>query len=86
LSAKLRTGNSRELYPYRCAISLFIRAQPYFKVHSTRGCPPVAGVQLASAAWSIEGMMAAAPKPTRQSTTPRAGGATFHLPACRFIG
>jgi hypothetical protein len=39
---------------YRHAISLFVAAYNFCKVHTTLGCTPAVGLKLANETWTIE--------------------------------
>jgi len=52
--ARLGLGWSRKLENHKHAISLFIAAYNFCKVHSTLGCTPAVGLKLASETWTIE--------------------------------
>jgi transposase-like protein/IS1 family transposase len=52
--ARLGLGYSRKLENHRNAISIFIAAYNFCKVHSTLGCTPAVGLKLADEAWTIE--------------------------------
>jgi IS1 family transposase len=51
---RLGLGWSRKLQNHRHAISLFIMAYNFCKVHSTLGCTPAVGLKLATETWTIE--------------------------------
>jgi hypothetical protein len=50
----LGLGWSRKLENHKHAISLFIAAYNFCKVHSALGCTPAVGLKLASETWTIE--------------------------------
>jgi IS1 family transposase len=52
--ARLGLGWSRKLDNHKHAISLFIAAYNFCKVHSTLGCTPAVGLKLATETWTIE--------------------------------
>ena len=52
--ARLGLGWSRKLENHKHAISLFIAAYNFCKVHSTLGCTPAVGLKLATETWTIE--------------------------------
>jgi transposase-like protein/IS1 family transposase len=52
--ARLGLGYSRKLCNHRNAISLFVAAYNFCKVHSTLGCTPAVGLKLAAETWTIE--------------------------------
>jgi transposase-like protein/IS1 family transposase len=52
--ARLGLGWSRKLDNHKHAISLFIAAYNFCKVHSTLGCTPAVGVRLTDHTWTIE--------------------------------
>jgi hypothetical protein len=60
--ARLGLGWSRKLANHRAAISLFICAYNFCKVHSTLGCTPAVALNLASETWTIEKLIAEASK------------------------
>jgi len=51
---RLGLGWSRKLENHKAAISLFIAAYNFCKVHSTLGCTPAVGAKLTDHAWSVE--------------------------------
>jgi IS1 family transposase len=51
---RLGLGWSRKLENHKHAISLFIAAYNFCKVHSTLGCTPAVGLKLATETWTIE--------------------------------
>lgn len=51
---RLGLGWSRKLENHRYAISLFVAAYNFCKVHSTLGCTPAVGLKLATETWTIE--------------------------------
>jgi len=55
--ARLGLGWSRKLENHKNAISLFIAAYNFCKVHSTLGCTPAVGLKLASETWTIENLI-----------------------------
>ncbi len=57
---------SRKLDNHRAAVSLFVAAHNFRKVHSTLACSPAVGAKLATETWTIEGLTEEA---TRQSHT-----------------
>jgi len=60
--ARLGLGYSRKLTNHRNAISLFVCAYNFCKVHSTLGCTPAVGVKLTDHNWAIEELIEAATK------------------------
>jgi transposase-like protein/IS1 family transposase len=56
--ARLGLGWSRKLENHKNAISLFIAAYNFCKVHSTLGCTPAVGLKLATETWTIERLIA----------------------------
>jgi IS1 family transposase len=60
--ARLGLGWSRKLENHRHAISLFIAAYNFCKVHSTLGCTPAVGLKLATETWTIEKLVEEATK------------------------
>jgi IS1 family transposase len=52
--ARLGLGYSRKLCYHRHAISLFVAAYNFCKVHGTLGCTPAVGLKLANETWTIE--------------------------------
>lgn len=52
--ARLGLGWSRKLENHKHAISLFIAAYNFCKVHSTLGCTPAVGLKLTDHVWTIE--------------------------------
>ena len=52
--ARLGLGWSRKLENHKHAISLFIAAYNFCKVHSTLGCTPAVGLKLTTETWTIE--------------------------------
>jgi IS1 family transposase len=52
--ARLGLGWSRKLENHKHAISLFIAAYNFCKVHTTLGCTPAVGLKLATETWTIE--------------------------------
>ena len=52
--ARLSLCWSRKLENHKHAISLFIAAYNFCKVHSTLGCTPAVGLKLATETWTIE--------------------------------
>jgi hypothetical protein len=56
--ARLGLGWSRKLENHKHAISLFIAACNFCKVHSTLGCTPAVGLKLATETWTIERLIA----------------------------
>ena len=52
--ARLTLGYSKKLSNHRHAISLFVAAYNFCKVHSTLGCTPAVGLNLATETWTIE--------------------------------
>jgi transposase-like protein/IS1 family transposase len=51
---RLGLGWSRKLENHRFAISLFVCAHNFCKVHSTLGCTPAVGMKLAKHTWTVE--------------------------------
>jgi IS1 family transposase len=60
--ARLGLGYSRKLCNHRHAISLFVCAYNFCKVHSTLGCTPAVGLKLATETWTIERLIEEATK------------------------
>jgi hypothetical protein len=58
--ARLGLGWSRKLENHKHAISLFIAAYNFCKVHTTFGCTPAVGLKLATETWTIEKLIEAA--------------------------
>jgi transposase-like protein/IS1 family transposase len=56
--ARLGLGYSRKLCNHRHAISLFVAAYNFCKVHSTLGCTPAVGVKLTDHVWTVEELIA----------------------------
>jgi len=52
--ARLGLGWFRKLENHKCAISLFIAAYNFCKVHNTLGTTPAHGIGLTSEQWTIE--------------------------------
>lgn len=59
---RLGLGWSRKLENHRAAISLFIAAHNWCKVHSTLGCTPAVGAKLATETWTVERLIEEATK------------------------
>ncbi len=51
---RLGLGWSRKLENHRFAISLFVCAHNFCKVHSTLGCTPAVGMKLTDHTWTVE--------------------------------
>lgn len=51
---RLGLGYSRKLENHRNAVTLFVTAYNFCKVHSTLGCTPAVGLNLATETWTIE--------------------------------
>jgi IS1 family transposase len=62
--ARLGLGYSRKLENHRYAISLFVCAYNFCKVHSTLGCTPAVGLKLTNETWTIERLIEEATKTT----------------------
>ena len=60
--ARLGLGWSRKLENHKHAISLFIAAYNFCKVHTTLGCTPAVGLKLATETWTIERLIEEATK------------------------
>jgi transposase-like protein/IS1 family transposase len=60
--ARLGLGWSRKLENHKHAISLFIAAHNFCKIHSTLGTTPAHGIGLTSEPWTIEQLIAEATK------------------------
>jgi hypothetical protein len=56
--ARLTLGYSKKLCNHRHAISLFVAAYNFCKVHSTLGCTPAVALKLATETWTIEKLIA----------------------------
>jgi IS1 family transposase len=54
LSVRLGLGWSRKLANHKAAISLFVAAYNFCKVHNTLGCTPAVGAKLTDHNWTIE--------------------------------
>jgi hypothetical protein len=57
--ARLGLGFFRKLANHRNAISLFVAAYNFVKVHSTLGCTPAVGAKLTGHNWTIEELIEA---------------------------
>jgi hypothetical protein len=55
--ASLGLGWSRKLHNHRYAISLFIAAYNFCKVHNTLGTTPVRGAKINDRPWTIEDLV-----------------------------
>jgi hypothetical protein len=62
-------GWSRKLENHKHAISLFIAAYNFCKVHTTLGCTPAVGLKLATETWTIEKLIEAALATNQDTTT-----------------
>jgi hypothetical protein len=62
--ARLGLGYSRKLGNHRNAISIFVAAYNFCKVHNTLGCTPAVGLKLATETWTIERLIEEATKTT----------------------
>jgi hypothetical protein len=51
---RLGLGWSRKLENHRAAVSLFVAAHNFCKVHTTLGTTPAVGLKLTDHAWTIE--------------------------------
>ncbi len=60
--ARLGLGYSRKFSNHRHAISLFVAAYNFCKVHNTLGCTPAVGLKLATETWTIERLIEEATK------------------------
>jgi hypothetical protein len=54
---RLGLGWSRKPENHRAAISLFVAAYNFCKVHSTLGCTPAQGAKLADHPWTVEELL-----------------------------
>ncbi len=54
---RLGLGWSRKLENHKAAISLFVVAYNFCKVHSTLGCTPAVGAKLTDHNWSVEELL-----------------------------
>ena len=68
--ARLGLCWSRKLANHRAAISLFIAAYNFCKVHSTLGCTPAVALNLASETWTIEKLIEEALQSKSHTTVP----------------
>ena len=59
---RLGLGYSRKLANHRHAVSLFVCAYNFCKVHATMGCTPAVGLKLATETWTIEKLIEEATK------------------------
>jgi IS1 family transposase len=57
---RLGLGWSRKLDNHRAAVSLFVAAHNFCKVHSSLGCTPAVGAGLTDHNWSVEELLKAA--------------------------
>jgi hypothetical protein len=55
-------GWSRKLENHKHAVSLFVTAHSFCRVHSTLGCTPAVGLKLVSENWTIERLIEEATK------------------------
>ena len=60
--ARLGLGYSKKLCNHRHAISLFVAAYNFCKVHNTLGTTPAHGLRLTSEPWTIERLIEEATK------------------------
>lgn len=60
---RLSLGYSKTLSNHRHAISLFVCAYNFCKVHTTLGCTPAVGLKLATETWTIERLIDEITKP-----------------------
>jgi hypothetical protein len=54
---RLGLGWSRKLENHKAAISLFVAAYNFCKVHSALGCTPAVGAKLTDHTWTIEELL-----------------------------
>jgi len=59
---RLGLGWSRKLDNHRHAVSLFVAAYNFCKIHSTLGCTPAVGLKLAAETWTVERLIDEAAK------------------------
>jgi hypothetical protein len=52
--ALLGLGYSRKLSNHRYAVTLFVTAYNFCKVHGTLGCTPAVGLKLTNETWTIQ--------------------------------
>jgi len=60
--ARLGLGWSRKLDNHRAAVSLFVAAHNFCKVHTTLGCTPAVGAKITDHDWSVEELLDEAAK------------------------
>lgn len=60
--SRLSLGYSKTIRNHRHAISIFVAAYNFCKVHSTLGCTPAVGIGLASETWTIDRLVDEATK------------------------
>jgi len=54
---RLGLGWSRKLENHRAAVSLFVAAHNFCKIHSTLGCTPAVGAKLTDRVWTTEELL-----------------------------
>jgi hypothetical protein len=59
---RLGLGWSRKLENHKAAISVFVAAYNFCKVHSTLGCTPAVAAKLTDRTWTVEELIEAATK------------------------
>jgi len=60
--SRLSLGYSKTIQNHRHAISIFVAAYNFCKVHSTLGCTPAVGLKLATETWTVERLIEEATK------------------------